>query len=565
MSQYVWSMRMFFFVRILTPWSVPAGNFSASGSQDIPSNYASMIPSIAFTVPDLDGEAKLELKSVDTGADLACIQSTVNNGKTMNVPAVSYVVVGMAGAALVFGAVSAAVGGAHAGSTSPSPTFSEVVGWFQGLAVNGMMSVQYPTVYRSFAKNFAFSTGLVPWGTMQTTIDNFRAKTGGNLTEDSYAYLQNATLVYTSSGNTSSIAKRALNSVLDVASLYMRDIETNINGTSASIGSGSSGNSTGNNTSAGESKEMHYVKNIQAYVEQLSIPQANTFMTVLLVFAIIVAAITVGILLFKVILEAFALMGKLPKSLESFRKRYWWRLAKTITNLILLLYGMWTLYCVYQFTNGDSWAAKTLAAVTWSIFTAVLGFFGFRIWFKVRQFRKMDGNTKGLYEDKETWVKYSLFYDNYKKGYWWVFVPAIIYMFARNVVIAAFNGHGLAQTIAQMSVEVIMLVVLLWSRPYSRKSGNVINIIIQVVRVLSVVCILVFVEELGISQTTKTVTGVVLIIVQSVLTGVLAILIVVNAIITCVKENPHRRKRKEAGRFCPFPYTVSSRAPISYK
>lgn len=91
-----------------------------------------------------------------------------------------------------------------------------------------------------------------------------------------------------------------------------------------------------------------------------------------------------------------------------------------------------------------------------------------------------------------------------------------------------------------------MLGLLIWNRPYERKSGNVINIFIQVVRALSVVCILVFVEELGIAQTTQTVTGVVLIAVQSGLTAILAILIAVNAIILCCKENPHRKRRKEA-------------------
>lgn len=48
------------------------------------------------------------------------------------------------------------------------------------------------------------------------------------------------------------------------------------------------------------------------------------------------------------------------------------------------------------------------------------------------------------------------------------------------------------------------------------------------------------------TQTTKTVTGLVLVVVQASLTGVLAILIAVNAIIICCKENPHRKKRKEA-------------------
>lgn len=82
----------------------------------------------------------------------------------------------------------------------------------------------------------------------------------------------------------------------------------------------------------------------------------------------------------------------------------------------------------------------------------------------------------------------------------------------------------------------LVLGLLVWNRPYERKSGNVINIFIQVVRALTVVCILVFVEELGIAQTTQTVTGVILIAVQSLLTGLLAILIAVNAIIMCCRE-----------------------------
>jgi len=139
-----------------------------------------------------------------------------------------------------------------------------------------------------------------------------------------------------------------------------------------------------------------------------------------------------------------------------------------------------------------------------------------------------------------------LFYENYKRGYWWLFIPAIIYMFAKGCVLAAGDGHGLVQTIGQLIIESLMLIILLWSRPYQRKSGNWINIIIQIVRVLSVACILVFVEELGIAQTTKTITGVVLIVVQSGLTAILALLIVINSIITCFRENPHRKRRKAA-------------------
>lgn len=456
----------------------------------------------------------------------------------MDIPAVSYVAVGVAGAALILTGISALASGGNAGGHGSSPNFGDVVGWFQSMAMNGMLSVQYPPVYRSFSKNFAFSTGLIPWDGMQTSIDNFRKMTGGNLTTDSVQYLRNVTLVYSDGKST----KRSLGFLAD-AVLRPRDLTTNINGTQ-------SGSSSGNGTDDTQHKAAVVVHGIQAYVEKLSIPQANTFMTVLLIFAIVIAAIAIGILLLKVILETWALFGSFPKRLTNFRKRYWGLLARTITNLILLLYGVWTLYCVYQFTIGDSWAAKILAGVTMVLFTAVLAFFTFRIWRLAQKYKKAEGDTSALFEDKETWRKYSLFYDNYKRGYWWLFMPAIIYMFARGCVLAAGNGHGLAQTAGQLIIESLMLILVLWSRPYVTKAGNWINAIIQIVRVLSVVCILIFVEELGISQSTKTITGVVLIAIQSVLTGLLAILIAVNAIIVCFRANPHRKQRKEAGKLC---------------
>lgn len=513
-----------------------------------------MVPSIAFQVPDIVAMATLQLQAEDTGERVACIQSTVSNGKTASVPAVSYVAAGVAGAALVLtgvsavGAVfaggSAAVGGSTAagGMGTISPSFTEVFGWFQGMAMNGMLSVNYPHVYRSFAKNFGFSTGLVPWDGLQRSIDSFRASTGGNLTEMNTEFLRNATLVYPD-GSTSNLkgpelAKRAFD---HFGLLLRRQIETSVSDTVEEVGS------------AGAPTESIRVavSGIQGYVQELSIPSANTFMTVLLIVAIIIAAIAVGILLVKLILEFWALFGSFPKSLAGFRKHYWGSIGRAITSLIMLLYGVWVLYCVFQFTHGDSYVAKTLAGVTLALFTGILAFFSYKIWSTARKLRNMEGDVVALYEDKSIWVKYSLFYESYRKDYWWIFVPVIVYMFVKGTVLAAADGHGMVQTIAQLFIEAVMLGLLVWSRPFERKSSNIINISIQVVRVLSVACILVFVEEFGIAQTTQTVTGVVLIAVQSALTGILAILIAWNAISACCKKNPHRQRRKEMGTSSP--------------
>jgi hypothetical protein len=534
------------FVERLCP--LPVGSFAARGSQQIPAEFANMVPAIAFQIPDISAHATLELMGLDDGKRVACIQSDVSNGKTTDIPAVSYVAAGVAGAALLMTGVSAigaalsgggaaATGGGGMGTISPS--FSETIGWLQGMAMNSMLSVNYPPIYRNFAKNFAFSAGVIPWSGMQSTIDTFRSKTGGNLTQDNFSYLQNATLVFPD-GSTRSPNKGLFNfkrSVDAFVELAERAIDTSINETTSS-GSNGSGDDF-----------QHKVKGIQAFAEQLLVPKSNIFMTALLIVGIIIGTIVVGILLIKVILETWSLFGNFPEGLKGFRKHYWGSIARTITSLILLLYGIWVLYCIFQFTNGDSTVAKVLAAVTLGIFTGILAFFSWKIWSVVHTLKKRDGDASAMYEDKNVWVKYSLFYESYKRQYWWLFVPVIFYMFAKGVAIAAGDGHGMAQTVAQVIIEALMLCLLLWSRPFERRSGNVINIIIQVVRVLSIVCILVFVQEFGIQQTTQTVAGVVLIVIQATLTLVLAVLIAWNGINACCKMNPHRKRRKEAGKF----------------
>lgn len=513
------------FVEQLCP--LPVGNFAARGVQQIPEQFANMVPSIAFRVPDIAADAKLQLESADGGQTIACIQSSVTNGKTASVPAVSYVAAGVAGAAFLSSAAGAALGSgaSSAGTGTMSPSFTETMGWFQGMAMNGMLSVSYPPVYQSFTKNFAFSVGLVPWSGMLEAIDNFRAGTGGNLTDDNADYIANATA---GQGGLFHF-KRAVGSF---AAIALRDIQTSVNDTASDAPAATT--------------TQQKIQGIEAFARKVSVPKSDIFMTALLVVAIIIATIVLAILLLKVILEAWSIWGTFPESLKGFREHYWGSIARTITNLILLLYGIWVLYCVFQFSRADSsWAAKTLAAVTLAIFTGVLAFFTWKIYSTVQKLKNAEGDAKALYENKEIWMKYSLFYDAYRRNYWWLFVPTIIYMFAKGACIAAGDGHGMQQTVAQLIIEGFMLILLLWSRPYERRTGNVLNIIIQTIRVISVGCILVFVEEFNIAQTTKTVTGVVLIAVQGALTVALATLVAWNGINACITANPHRVRRKE--------------------
>ena len=476
----------------------------------------------------------------DGGKNVACVESDLSNGKSTSVKGVSWASAGIAAGALALSGMSALGAAGHPGATSSSPGFGDVMGWFHSMATNGMLSVSYPKVYSSFSKNFAWSTGLIPWDNMQNSIDDFRKATGGNLTENSYSYLYDVSSSTSRSSSNSTTTKRGLDMVLRVGGdMLARSIDTSSSDSTNSSSSSSGGDSLSD-------VDLTSASGLKKLGQDLMVPSANIFMTVLLIFAIVIAVVVVGILLLKVILEVWALYGTFPKKLATFRKDYWGLMARTITNMILVLYSIWVLYCVYQLKEGDSWAAKLLAAITLAVFTAVLCFFAWRIIYMARKYKRMEGDTASLYDNKDTWRKYSLFYDNYKKDFWWLFVPIIIYSLAKGCIIAGAQGHGMFQSAGQLVVEALLLILLLWNRPYATKSSMGINMTIQIVRVLSVACVLVFVEELGLSQTTKTVTGIVLIVVQSTLTGVLAILIAVNAIIMCIRENPHARKRKEA-------------------
>ncbi|KAK4070480.1 TRP_N domain-containing protein [Trichoderma simmonsii] len=500
---------------------LPNGKFVARGTQQVPAQYASMIPGIAFSVPDISAEAVMKLNSLDDNSMVACIQAQVTNGKTMNVPAVSYVAVGIAGVSLVATGMSA-VGGAMSGSSAAGvavagPSFTDVAGWFQGMAMSGMLSVNYPPIYRSFAKNFAFSVGLIPWNGLLNSIDDFRAKTGGNLTEDSVAYLRNLTRQLEQDDDTGNSTE------LSLSRLVRRDDGTE----------GISGQLT------------QTISGIKNFAESVSVPKSDVFMTALLIVAIVIASVVTGILLIKVILEVWSLYGKFPESLTGFRKHYWRSIARTLTTLILLLYGIWVLYCVFQFTLGDSWAAKLLAGLSLGVFTGVLMYFGFKIWITAHRLKSQHGDAAKLYEDKQNWLKYSMFYEAYKKSYWWLFIPVILYTFVKGCVVAAGDGNGMAQTAVSFVVELAMLALLVFTRPFERRSSNIINIFIAIVRVLSVICVFVFVEEFNVQQTTQTVMGVVMIAIQSTLTVALALLVAWNAINAAIKMNPHRKRRKE--------------------
>ena len=202
-------------------------------------------------------------------------------------------------------------------------------------------------------------------------------------------------------------------------------------------------------------------------------------------------------LLFKLILELWASWSHLSPKFERIRQNYWLLLFTTNVRIILIVYSTWFLFCLWQFRAGDSWAAAVLAAVTLSLFTALIAGFTIRIFILARKARKRGAGIDELYEHEPWARKYGFFYDQFKSKLWWFFVPVLLVSLIRAAFLVFGEGHGMVQAIGILATEAVFLVFLFWRRPYDGRGANVVNAMIAVVRVLSVLCILIFVEQFG--------------------------------------------------------------------
>ncbi|KAK3364545.1 hypothetical protein B0T25DRAFT_68726 [Lasiosphaeria hispida] len=485
------------------------GSFSATHTQNISAEQAGQVPGVAYSVPDISAVSKLRLfrrgnagggGSLDQGDPVACTENQVTNGVTSDIPGLTYAAAAVAGASLLAsGVTSVAQGGSSGGGGAAAhgfgPGFADVLGWFQIMALNGMMSLDYPLVYQKFSKNFGFSFGLISWPQLQGSIERFRANTGGNLTANSAGDTGDAPLL---SGAEGDEAKGCIKGA---------------------------------------------VGGIQRYCKEKGVAQGNAFMTVLVVLLIVAAVVIVGMSLFRSIIALWGRFGRLPGKLQRYRRRYWGAIGRVLTTGVLLFYTPLVTFSISQLRAGESKGAGAIAGIVLILVTGLLVAFSWRIWTSI-PVEKGKRNPSRLFEDKEFWVRYNFLYAWYRRDFWWVFMAIIFYKFALGVVLAAAEGYPTAQAVARMVVEVPLLGLLAWARPFQLRSSNILGIATQAVNVILAGLNFAFVPQHCLDPIVKGVLGLVLVAIYGLVTAVFAVLAIVDLIIKLWTANPHEQRLK---------------------
>ncbi|KEP50351.1 putative integral to membrane protein [Rhizoctonia solani 123E] len=169
---------------------LPLYNFSGQGTLPIPSSFSSKIPTIGYTVPDLEAYAQLELLRVDTGEVAACVSATLSNGWSMRQPGATWSAV----AVVLFSIVTSALwslskakwSGIETGHWAEKELWRvvDVISFVQMIGISALLNLNYPSAYRAFAENFPWVlllTGPIP---SQSAIDHLRQRTGARLGND---------------------------------------------------------------------------------------------------------------------------------------------------------------------------------------------------------------------------------------------------------------------------------------------------------------------------------------------------------------------------------------------
>ncbi|THH04771.1 hypothetical protein EW145_g5276 [Phellinidium pouzarii] len=448
---------------------LPTYNFTGSETLPLPSSVdvASRVPSIAYSIPDLEAFAQLTLTSVDTNEVKACVQSTLANGWSTRQTAVQW----STGGILILAFASALLHSLLCSPESRAPfRFLDLFGLYQSIAASALLGLNYPVVYRMFASNFSWALGLFKADNdshIQNSINNMRRLTGGNMDSSGSSGVE--------------LVNRKLSPYNDVskATLAIRSLQSKM---SASFFARSTGALTKRDGSTVTLTTTNVLDaGIPVWVNSLGITTQNAFMSVFFTLLILIAIVTI--------------VAFLPV----------------------------TIFALNQWTLDDSWLATLLSVIT---LLAVLVAIAYPTYTTIRLVRRE--RPWLLYRDTPHIMSSGPLYIQYRHQRWFFFITSLTAIFVRAVVIGFGHNSGLTQLIILSITELTVLLSILMLKPHETRGGDVLASTLASARVLATGLCFAFVESFNVAPIPRVVIGFVILVVFSFAVILMIINTVVN-------------------------------------
>lgn len=260
-----------------------AGQINIDSNVDLPKDAVAQIPSIAYTVPDLDLSVQIYINDSTTGVPYACIEAELSNGKTVYIPAVCWVIAVITGIGLIASAVASGMGHSNTAAHVAANTLS-LFGYFQSQAFIGMTAVDLPPIVASWTQDFQWSMGIIRVGFIENIATWYQRSTGGT-----------PSTILSSLGTTSvEVQKRSLDTVYRLMKRSAIALHEQLLKRTTTDPAG-----------------LTIVRGIDRVGFRAKIEETNIFLTGYIFFLIFVVFVVLAVLIFKLILEGLVRMGRM--------------------------------------------------------------------------------------------------------------------------------------------------------------------------------------------------------------------------------------------------------------
>ncbi|KAI5867715.1 TRP-domain-containing protein [Durotheca rogersii] len=551
--------------------------------------HVSGIPQIAYAVPDIEGFARIQIFANSSRTEIGCFQAAMRNGHSFSQPASVSTVLGVFTVVAIIASFATAAYGVsiphmrthYAHSLSVLVVFET----FQSIFYSGALSLPWPSVLPAWWSNFAWAAGLVPSSSIVHSIDPFvgvsgnRSQVGaagsniinnqGGLTQQIYGRSLISNILSRLIHKAPASAHKAVGALEKRQAYNPNDpYDYNWNGDPVEPGMPLPGDWTG---FAGE-------------LSALGIPTLNAFM-VGLIWSLIALGLVIFFLVgFKFSLEVLAKLRWIKQDrLEYFRTHWTSYLGLSVLRtLFIATFSLFTL-AIFQFTlNGPAGPTAIAAIVFFIMVVGIGGLSVYTLHFRLRSselsidsdrillhsgkilgfipcvvpvrlsrlrekelaqkpagslpfirfhFVDQDPNRKNVHLD-EPWVKrFGWLSARYRLSRWWFFAFWLVHQLARACFLGAAWTHLFAQLFGLFIIDILALIVIAALNPYEGQRNTALAVwLLGITRVATTGLSIAFLPDFNLDRMVATVIGVVIIVIQGLLTIAVMILIIIGGI-----------------------------------
>lgn len=560
----------------------------ANGIIPISQSDVAGIPSIALTIPDFEGEAILRIFANSTETEIGCFSAVVTNGATFSQPKSVGTVLGVFTVITLIASFATAIYGDnipvmrthYAHSISVLVVFAV----FQHIFFTGALSMNWPSVLVAFWSNYAWAGGMIYAESMQNSINKFIGSNKGNTTAVGAAGTGVLNEDLGGGYDIHQIYKRALNIPGLMRRAKFNRVARHLERTLAKrdLANSTDGfNWYGQPVKPGLPLPGNF-SGFAGTLGQESIAASNAFMTGFLWFLILLAIIAAAVVGFKWLLEGLSRVKLIRNDRLAFFRTHWLGYtAVAVLRSVFIGFFMIIFLCIFQFTYMGAAGVLAIAAIVFLIvFVGMFGLATYACFYRIKfgnyisepdrlnlerkrvlkvirwySFARASEqlndeekiyagsipwwrvspiapeSTKSIHEDDDYVKKFGWLAARFRRTRWWFFAVWLVYEFVRACFYAGASGHPMTQVFGLLVVEFIAFIAIIIMRPFEGQRLNAIVVyLLGFSKVATLALSAAFDIRFNLPRIPTTVIGIVIIVIQGILTIVLLIAIVLGAI-----------------------------------